>query len=212
MKKLFLFITYLIIILLCAIKAEGENTIYQNLYPRGRQEISLSNKIITKEIVLPYENYFKNKTYMSVSKITDKTSPQWELLTSLDCITIKDGKLRVNNEDFNGFIYDNSKQYIGVAMGSFFGEIGDKFIITLYDEERQQEKEIKVFKVERKADKDTCQYNIVAGSNDIIEFVIDETRDFMKENIAENGYIFSGNFNNYEPFRGEIIKIEKVVE
>lgn len=146
-----------------------------------------------------------NKPYMDISKITNKNSPQWKLLSQLKCVNV-DNKLSLNSK--SGFIVVD-KEYIGVAMGSFFDgkELGIKYHLTLDTGEI-----LKVIKVELKDDRDTCELKMRSYANDIIEFVIDSNRPFMQENIGSNGLIFNGNFNNYEKFKGNIIKIEKVIE
>ena len=184
--------------------------------PKTQRDIVVVQNTQVKEIGIDFCSGYmgENKTYMGVERITNQTSPQWEYLTSLDCIYVYTdayGKERLAvKEGYNGFIVDNTKEYIGVAMGSYFGKIGTKYNITLYDEVSKIEKIIKVVKVEEKANRDTCQYQICGGANDVIEFVIDENHSFMKKNIGENGLIFNGNFNNCDFFNGNVVKIEKV--
>lgn len=133
------------------------------------------------------------KTYMDYRAITNKESTQYKLIHS-DVITIcEDGFLR----DTDGFI--------GVAMGSYFGPIGSRYVCKL-----DNGKEIKVIKVEAKADQHTVDGFCGSTSYDIIEFVIDTKAIWMQQNKWGNGYIFSGNFNNYDIFNGKIISIDKI--
>ena len=136
------------------------------------------------------------KTYMSVWKITDRSSKQWKYIHESGAVEI----------DQDGFLICDG-EYIGVALGSYFGDIGSKYIFHLDSGEQ-----LKLCKVDEKADCHTIDgfYHAVDGS--VIEFVVDPEADYMQRNIAANGYIFSGNFNNCERFGGEIAKIEKVVE
>jgi hypothetical protein len=182
-----------------------------------KKVIVYQNRIIdkqqTKNIKIPYKDInFSAKPYMDISKITCKTSVQWNFLTQQDCIytyinTKGDERMGVKGND--GFIIIDG--YYGVAMGTYFGTIGTKYNITL-----DSGKTIKVIKVENKDNKDTCENQFMSYANDIIEFVIDKRDKFMQDNLVmcsnDKKYIFSGNFNNYENFKGDIVKIEEVIE
>lgn len=150
------------------------------------------------EIKIPkeYQNYdLSAKPYMDYRTITNESSNQWKLLHS-DAVEVDD----------KGFIIDKDG-YIGIALGSYFGKVGDRFEITL-----DTGTVLKVIKVEEKADVHTDERNFMGmAANEVIEFVIDGQTEFMKSNTKENGYIFSGNFNNYEELSGSVIKIEKVL-
>lgn len=134
------------------------------------------------------------KTYMDYRAITDVNSIQYNFIQE-EMIICEDGFLR----DTEGFI--------GVAMGSYFGDIGNRFICYL-----DNGKIIPVIKVEAKNDAHTVYGFCGSTAYEIIEFVIDAQANWMQENVWENGYVFSGNFNNYEDFSGTIVAIEKVVE
>ena len=130
------------------------------------------------------------KSYMEYRKITNKDSKQWKYINI-------SGKIK--NE--NGYLMEG--EYIGVALGSYFGEIGTKYIFTL-----DTGKRIKVVKVEEKSDNDTINGCYQKYDKSVIEFVID-THEFDK---SKNGYVYNGNFNNLERFKGNITKIERVLE
>lgn len=133
------------------------------------------------------------KTYMDYRAITNTASAQYKLIHS-DAITIcEDGFLR----DADGFI--------GVAMGSKFGPIGSRYVCHL-----DNDKEIKVIKIEAKADQHSISGFCGYTAYDIIEFVIDTKTTWMQQNKWGNGYIFSGNFNNCDMFKGKIVSIDKV--
>ena len=153
--------------------------------------------IYTRTITEPVEmDYQTNaKTYMDYRSITNTESNQYRLIHSDRIEICSDGFLR------------DSDGYIGVAMGSKFGAIGSRYICHL-----DTGKVIKVIKVEAKADCDTVNGFCGSTSYDIIEFVIDSGSYWMRENIWGNGYIFSGNFNNYDEFSGKIVSIERVIE
>lgn len=130
------------------------------------------------------------KTYMSWLKI----SP-----------TSKQGKfIRQNMTVQEGLLFD-SDGYIGVALGSYFGKIGDRFIITL-----SSGRELKVIKVEEKSDRHTINGCQQYQDNSVIEFVVDiESNTYY---IGSNGLIANGNYNNLPWFKGHIVKILKEVK
>lgn len=126
---------------------------------------------------------------MDYRAITDKTSRQYQLIHS-DSITIGN----------DGLLY--SGEYIGVALGSKFGSIGDKFLITL-----DTGKQFKAIKIDEKDDNDTVDncHHVTDGS--VVEFVIDV-------GLARETYykaILMGDFNYTEQFNGNVIKIEREV-
>ena len=51
--------------------------------------------------------------------ITDKTSKQWQYINA-------SGRIKIEN----GYLMEG--EYIGVALGSYFGEIGTKYIFIRY--------------------------------------------------------------------------------
>lgn len=155
--------------------------------PKMAQKMSIENEL--NKIKIEVCSNSSVKTYMDYKKITNKSSKQWQFIHNSGQINIVNGYLM-------------SDEYIGVALGSYFGEIGSKFIFTLEDG-----KEIKVIKVEEKADAHTINGCQQRWDNSVIEFVIDS--DYFPK--AKNGYVYSGNFNNLEQFKGKIIKIEKII-
>ena len=114
-------------------------------------------------------------------------------------------ELTVNKN--TGFLYDKDG-FIACALGSFYGEIGDRFYFTL-----DTGIVLPLVKAEEKADEDTdamgC-YHLIDTS--IIEFVIDS--DYAGEYFFSNGngLVLNGNYNNYWLFKGDIEKVEKVLD
>lgn len=164
------------------------------------EDVALAQIIEPLEPIVQYETiemlYTSSvKTYMDYRAITDKTSPQYQFIHSDEITICEDGFLR------------DSEGYVGVAMGGYFGEIGSRYICRL-----DNGAEIKVVKVEVKAEQDTVQDFYGKDNYDIIEFVIDTKAQWMQDNKWENGYIFSGNFNNYEAFNGKIVEIDKIIK
>ena len=149
----------------------------------------------TIEIERPTDELLHNKTYMDYRKITNRDTAQWKYIWS-DAISVDDKGFLVTEDGF-----------IGVALGTYFGPVGTKYIFTL-----DSGIELKVVKVEVKSDKHTCEHNYKAGSDDVIEFVIDTQAEYMQNNVWGNGLIFQGNFNNCEDFNGNIIRIQEVIE
>lgn len=128
------------------------------------------------------------KSYMDVSTITSKTSDQYRFIQ--DNMIVK-----------NGFLLDKDG-FIGVALGSWFGEIGTRWVFKL-----DSGNEIYAVKIDEKDDKHTingCEHKI---DGSVIEFVIDKD-SIMLEN-GTNGYILNGNFNNIEWFKGNIVSVER---
>lgn len=145
----------------------------------------------------PVEMTYKTsaKTYMDYRAITDTSSAQYQFIHSDEIMICEDGFLR----DDEGFI--------GVAMGSYFGPIGSRYICHL-----DTDKDIKVVKVEAKDTSHTFDDFCGRTAYDIIEFVIDTKALWMQQNKWDNDYIFSGNFNNYSEFNGKIVAIDMVIE
>ena len=177
----------------------GETEYVQDIVPIPMSvsiiEEDVVEQPITIDVPLPTDELLCNKTYMDYRKITNRDTAQWKYIWS-DAITVDDKGFLVTEDGF-----------IGVALGTYFGPVGTKYIFTL-----DTGIELKVVKVEIKSDKHTCEHHYKAGSNDVIEFVIDTKAAYMQENIWGNGLIFQGNFNNCEDFKGNIIKIQEVIE
>lgn len=130
------------------------------------------------------------KTYMDYKAITNKSSNQWDMIyeQKLFKITV-DGYL----------ITDDG--YYAVALGSYFGNLGSKYIMVL-----DTGIEIPVCKLDAKADVHTDSNNYAAKNNGgIIEFIIDGSK--MQYAMTNNGYIYNGNFNNCDLFKGDVVKI-----
>ena len=128
------------------------------------------------------------KTYMDRKAITDETSEQHAFIEE-------------NMEARNGHWVDR-EGYIGVALGSWFGDIGTRWIFYLSSGEV-----LYTVKIEHKAyihTIDGCQH-IEDGS--VIEFVIDsETNPYW---VGSNNLIVNGNYNNLPQFEGAIEYVKK---
>lgn len=126
---------------------------------------------------------------MDYKCITNKSSPQYKLIYGGSIKVCSDGLLR-------------DGEYIGVALGSKFGNVGDKFVITL-----DTGKQFKVIMVELKDDNDTIDKCHHKSDGSLVEFVIDV-------NLTKQHYpmaITMGNFDYIEQFNGNVVKVEREV-
>lgn len=128
------------------------------------------------------------KSYMDYRAITNTQSKQYQYIQKH--ITIKEGLL-----------YEG--EYIGVALGSWWGNIGAKWVIEL-----DTGIQLKVVKLDEKADRHVingCQHK---KDTSVIEFVVD-SNSVPSSWWGNNGLILNGNFNNSELFKGSIKKISR---
>jgi len=135
------------------------------------------------------------KTYMDYRAITDTSSKQYKFIQE-----------NMTVDDKTGFLYDKDG-FIGVALGSYYGEIGDRFYFTL-----DSGVVLPVIKIDSKADAHVVNGCAHAGDGSVIEFVIDREKADEFFGQYGNGLVLSGNYNNYDLFHGEIVKVEKVLE
>ena len=136
------------------------------------------------------------KTYMDYRAIDLVSSRQYQFISNY-----------LNVDKQTGFLYDEDG-FIAVALGSYFGVVGDRYYFTL-----DSGVVIPVVKAEHKADEHTdysgC-YQIYDKS--IIEFVVDSDYAAACFGDRGNGLVLNGNYNNYSLFEGDIVKIEKVLD
>lgn len=128
------------------------------------------------------------KTYMDYTAITMVGSKQYQYIQNNMYIS-------------NGLLYDDD--HIGVALGSWWGDIGSKWTIEL-----DTGIILKVVKVDEKADAHTYNGCGHVSDSSVIEFVID-SQTIPQEWWGANGLVFNGNFNNSEIFNGNILRIAK---
>lgn len=138
----------------------------------------------------------ETKSYMDYRATTDPTSPQFAYMRDY-----------MHVDDKTGFLLDD-EGFIGVALGSFYGQIGDRYYFTL-----DSGIVLPVVKIEEKADRDTDSsgcYHLSDGS--VMEFVIDS--DIANDYFGHynNGYVLQGNYANHKMFRGNFVKVEKVLD
>lgn len=164
-------------------------------------------KIFSIDKLSSNENEFKSesietcgigtvKSYMDYRAITDTASKQYRYIQE---------NMTVDEE--TGFLYDKDG-FIGAALGSYYGVIGDRFYFTF-----ENGVTIPIVKIESKANIDTDNKNCYnPNDNSVIEFVVD--KDIANEYFGYygNGLVLSGNYGNYFLFKGDIIKVEKVLD
>ena len=124
---------------------------------------------------------------MSYKAITNTASKQYKLIHSNSIVVGEDGLLYAG-------------EYIGVALGSKFGDIGDKFLITL-----NTGKQFKAIKVDEKDDSHTVDGCHHASDGSVVEFVIDI--DLAKQSYPKA--IIMGSFDYIDKFNGAVVRIER---
>lgn len=136
------------------------------------------------------------KTYMDYRATTAKSSRQYQFIHN-----------NLTVDETTGFLYDEDG-FIAAALGSFYGEIGDRFYFTL-----DSGVVLPIVKSEEKANVDTDDsgcYHL--SDNSVIEFVIDKNYAMDYFGRLSNNYVLNGNYNNHELFNGNIVKAERVTD
>lgn len=151
-------------------------------------QIELRPKVEPIEYIEPCSTS-SAKTYMDYRMITSTSSDQYRYIQE-------------HMEISDGFLYDKEGN-IGVALGSWFGEIGSKWHFYL-----DTGIVLKTVKIEAKDDAHTFDGCQQRWDTSVIEFVIDS--ETIRHEVADNVYIASGNFNNIEEFNGNILKLRRV--
>lgn len=127
---------------------------------------------------------------MDYRTIIDTTSKQYKLINN--GIFNKNNGLLTTNDD-----------YVAVALGSRFGNVGDKFRITL-----DSGLSFKAIKLDEKDDSHTINNCHHSSDGSLIEFVVDTNKLKLNNNLA---YVM-GDISYVEGFKGDITSIEKEVE
>ncbi len=154
-----------------------------------------------------YQKEYKTEELSVCSTNTAKTYMDYRMTTVVDSRQYQFLNYKCYVDKTTGFLYDEDG-FIAVALGSYYGEIGDRFYFTL-----DSGIVLPLVKGEEKADEDTdysgC-YHTYDGS--VIEFVIDSDYAGRYFFSNDNGLVLNGNYNNYSLFRGSITKVEKVLD
>lgn len=127
------------------------------------------------------------KTYMDYTKIC-KNSKQGKIVYATQAWTDEDGLRRWED-------------YYCVALGSYYGNVGDKFWI-----ETANGNKYKIIKADEKANKHTDASNrYTVATKCMIEWIVETNKlNYFVKN--------SGNINNVEKVSGNIVKITKIKE
>ena len=173
---------------------------------------NLSNEDLSKptfnlEALYDYQKQYKGEEIENCAKTGAKTYMDYRMTTVVNSAQYQFIHNNLTVDTNTGFLYDKDG-FIAVALGSYFGKIGDRFYFTL-----DSGVVLPLVKAEQKADVDTdamgCQH---LYDTSIIEFVIDS--DYAGEYFWNNGngLVLNGNYNNYPLFDGDIEKVEKVLD
>lgn len=132
-------------------------------------------------------------TYMDYRAITDITSKQYQLQQDPYCVV-----------DERGFLMYRDNWYV-VAMGSYWGKIGDKFIVRL-----ENGTIIPVIMGDYKANVDTDrEHYAYAKDGHVLEFLIDTD----SSNMINSNAVYYGLINQaFTEFDSKIVSITKMVE
>lgn len=128
------------------------------------------------------------KTYMDYRMITSKTSKQYQLIHNSGQISVQNDGLLVSEDGF-----------IGVALGSYWGEVGTKYKFIL-----SSGQELKVIKVDEKDDRDTYYGCVHKDDTSVIEFVI------QSDSFLANYGTYS--IDSIKSFSGQILSAFKYQE
>ena len=154
-----------------------------------------------------YQKEFKTEELSICSANTAKTYMDYRMTTVVDSRQYQFIRNCLSVDKKTGFLYDEDG-FIAVALGSYYGEIGDRYYFTL-----ESGIVLPLVKAEEKADEDTdvtgC-YHTLDGS--VVEFVIDDEYAAARFGTNSNGYVLDGNYNNYPLFSGSFVKVEKVLD
>ena len=136
------------------------------------------------------------KTYMDYRATNLVSSRQYQFIHN---------NLSVDKK--TGFLYDEDG-FIAVALGSYYGTIGDRYYFTL-----DSGVVLPLVKAEEKADEDTDYSGCYQRyDKSIMEFVIDTDYAISYFGRGGNGLILNGNYNNYSLFNGDIVRVERVLD
>ncbi|MBR2801200.1 MAG: hypothetical protein IKE21_01240 [Erysipelotrichaceae bacterium] len=135
-------------------------------------------------------SYSSTKTYEDYNMITSPSSRQYWYIRQYMSL------------DKSGLLVDKDG-FFGVALGSYYGVIGDRYYITL-----DTGVVLPVVKIDEKADEDTVNGCYHASDGSVVEFVIDV--ETARNYFGRQTFSLYGDFNVLSYFNGSIEKVEKV--
>ena len=177
----------------CEIKKNNETIVNLENIIQQKEEIiedlKKENALLLEELknyeVMSIPNVGDKKTYMDYCSLSTK-SKQGDIVYDEEAWTDEDGLRRWG-------------KYYCVALGSYYGEVGDKFFI-----ETDNGNKYKVIKADEKDDRHTDSSNrYTVATNCMMEWIVETNKlnSFVKN---------SGNINNIDKVSGNIIKIIKI--
>ena len=128
---------------------------------------------------------------MDASTVTNEDSKQYQLLSSM----------HVNNKGH----YETDDGYLAIALGSYYGPVGTKYIIEL-----DSGVTFKAIKADEKDDNDVFDGCTHRQDGSMLEFILDSDKAGEYYGVADNGYVCQGDLNNSKEFHGAIVSIKKV--
>lgn len=138
---------------------------------------------------MPLVNHSTVKRFEDFRAITDEESAAYKL--ALESEFMPDGTMELNG-------------YKLVAMGQSYGTVGDKFVITLRDYDGTT-KELKVMMADVKQNQHTLNGEGYCGfDGHIIEGIV-----YM--DLLDEMPLMMGDLDYIESWRGEVIRIRKVI-
>lgn len=153
--------------------------IEQCIYEPPKDAENANQSLITASYEVTDKYNFKS--YMDYRCITDKKSKQWQIVSQAE-------------SDENGLMKIDNKYYC-IALGSAFGNVGDKMLIKL-----SNGKEFYAIKADAKADKHTTiEKGKISADGSIAEFIIDKNN--LNKSIRKMGSVsvlddFSGSIES----------------
>ncbi len=153
--------------------------------------------LVVEETVIDWQSpcaISSTKSYMDYRAITSRSSKQYKYIEKY--MSARDGLL---------YAPDGS---IGVALGSWWGDIGSKWTIELTNGQA-----FDVVKIDEKADNHVVGGCYHKSDGSVIEMVVDSATA-PNSWWGSNGLIWNGNFNNYDKFKGQIKRVgkKKIIE
>ena len=166
-----------------------------------------SKKSFNLDDLYDYQKEFKTEEITMCSSNTAKTYMDYRMVTVVASNQYQFIRNHLTVDPKTGFLYDEDG-FIAVALGSFYGSVGDRYYFTL-----DSGIVLPLVKTDEKADIDTDStgcYHTLDGS--VVEFVIDEDYAAGYFGTNSNGYVLDGNYNNYSLFSGSFVKAERVLD
>ena len=130
------------------------------------------------------------KSYMDADAVTNEDSAQYKLLSAM-------------HADARGH-YETDDGYLAVALGSYYGPVGPKYIIEL-----DSGVTFKAIKADEKAEEDVFDGCTHRFDGSMLEFILDSDKAAEYYGVV-NGYVCQGNLNNSKEFTGAITSIKRV--